>query len=939
MELRLRVLDGSDDKYGLFAYVYDSTNDSLVNYDRVLLAPVKDGSAAVGNLRAGEWADIKVRIVGGSLGGQTAGMLVKVETLAPDLSKVRLYHSSVAVRSRPGPRGPASPASRDFEEFLAVRFPTSMAADFAVLEAGIVSEETYVEQGLYWETGHHPILRYIAATYGPDLLLVGYPTTDEFQHQFLGLVSPTLPNGQANPAYDDVQVDHVKDNRVSQREGFLTRAYEGADDTLALARSLMGTNPTTFVASDHGFAPQFLAIDASEVLVDLGLLSRPQTSNCRPATGETIGSAKACWAGGTVQIYLNLAGRDPAGGGFTQIAATDEAATVTRIEEAFAALTDPNDWTGDAQPENWDPIDRIYTKAEARAIPNGPNSWTDMAHPTRTGDLIAFSQPPYQFDAATPGTLVSLSHFFGQHGYVPDVANLGANVNMRATFIAGGAGIATAAVNARSIDLAPTLAYLLRIPAPQHSQGRVLTEILAARSGLTPLSVIGLNDFHGQLEPTTMLFDRLNANVGGACIPRDDVRRGPREPARPGPAPRRRRQRRCLAAELRVAGRHPGHRRRERVGPRRDLVRQPRVRLRRGPAPAPPGRANFPFLAVEHLREGDRPASGLGHAVGRVHRPGHQGRRHRRRAREHPGARIGRGDRGSAVRAGGARDPGRVGTPPKRRRPGADPRDPPGHRTTAPTPSATPNGTEWNGPIVDFAEDLAGTTIDAIIAGHTHRVSNLQVGRILVVEGINAGASYSVLQLMVRDGDVEWAGGATRVAKSLGVAPARRRQDDRRRRERGRPRPLRNQVIGTQAERHHCATRPGCASRRWATSSPTRCGARYPGRRRGADELGRAPGRPRLQPAVGPGRRRARSRGARCSPCCPSATATVIETVTGAQLKAALLNGLQPTCNPTSPGARGGRRRCRGSRSSSAARAAPRRSSRCTARRTARPGR
>jgi hypothetical protein len=39
----------------------------------------------------------------------------------------------------------------DFAEFVAQRFPTSTAGDFAVLEAGIVSEETYVEQGLYWE--------------------------------------------------------------------------------------------------------------------------------------------------------------------------------------------------------------------------------------------------------------------------------------------------------------------------------------------------------------------------------------------------------------------------------------------------------------------------------------------------------------------------------------------------------------------------------------------------------------------------------------------------------------------------------------------------------------------------------------------------------------------------------------------------------------------
>ena len=63
-----------------------------------------------------------------------------------------------------------------------------------------------------------------------------------------------------------------------------------------------------------------------------------------------------------------------------------------------------------------------------------------MAHPTRTGDLVVFAYPPYQFDAATPGTLIAKSEFFGQHGYVPDVQDLDDNVNMRATFLAGGAG-------------------------------------------------------------------------------------------------------------------------------------------------------------------------------------------------------------------------------------------------------------------------------------------------------------------------------------------------------------------------------------------------------------------------------------------------------------------------------------------------------------------
>ncbi len=519
-EMRLRVLDFGVDKYGLNAYLFDSTNDAAVNYDRVLFAPAKDGNAAAGTLAEGKWADVKVKIAGGSLDGKTAGMLVKVERLAGDLSQVRLFHTSVsrAIATWAGwPGDPAYPTATDFAEYLAQRFPTSTAADFAILEAGITSEETYVEQGQYWSTGHLPMLEYVVKTYKPDLLLAGYPTTDEFQHQFLGLVTRTLPGGPANPAYDDVNLDGVKDNRVAQREAFIQGAYDGADRALTTARDLMGKDPTTFVASDHGFAPQFLAIDASKVLVDLGLLSKPQTSNCRPASGETIGKAKACWAGGTVQIYLNLTGRDPAGGGLTQVPANQEAATVAQVKAAFQGLVDPNDWTRDGAAEGWKVVDRVFTKAEARYIPNGPGSTADMAHPTRTGDVVAFSYPPYQFDAATPGTLVAPSAFFGQHGYVPDVTDLAANVNMRATFLAGGKGIAKGSVTARTIDLAPTLSFILGIPEPQMSQGRVLLDVVKGSSSYKPVSIVGLTDFHGQLDPSTLPFDGLNISVGGAA--------------------------------------------------------------------------------------------------------------------------------------------------------------------------------------------------------------------------------------------------------------------------------------------------------------------------------------------------------------------------------------------------------------------------------------
>jgi hypothetical protein len=61
-------------------------------------------------------------------------MLVKVERLAPDLSQVRLYHTSVARAIASWPGWPGEPGfTGSFEDYVADEFPTSQAADFAVL--------------------------------------------------------------------------------------------------------------------------------------------------------------------------------------------------------------------------------------------------------------------------------------------------------------------------------------------------------------------------------------------------------------------------------------------------------------------------------------------------------------------------------------------------------------------------------------------------------------------------------------------------------------------------------------------------------------------------------------------------------------------------------------------------------------------------------------
>jgi 2',3'-cyclic-nucleotide 2'-phosphodiesterase (5'-nucleotidase family)/predicted AlkP superfamily phosphohydrolase/phosphomutase len=503
--------DNVDRFYDL--YIYDSTNDGATNYDSVLVVPStagKDGSAADADLSQGDWAEVKVELTG-ARAGQTAGFYLKALEIEPDLSKFRIYFSSIArVNASYNALGPAGSAA--FEETLASQFPTSVAADFAVLEAGIVDEDTYVEQGLMWKDAHFAYLRHIFDTLGveADLLLLGNPVTDEFSHQFLALTTPTDMDGDPNPYFDDLNGDGTKDGRLAIREGYIRSAYAEADETLALGRELMGPNPTTFVSSDHGFAPQWYAVNAGTVLKNAGLQATEQTSNCRVGGAPT--KAKACWAGAAAGIYISLAGRDPGG-----VVPAEEYETVrNQIIAAFQNLTDP------ANPGE-QVILKIMKKEELRNVDG-----SDSLHPSRSPDVMVVTRPPYQFDAATPGVPIAFSQFFGQHGYLPDLVDLAHDVNMHATFIASGPGIRKRGPvpGVRAIDVAPTLSYLLGIPGPHNARGRILREIFPRPGQLKELTILDISDYHGQLVPLSEAADNVSGTgasnptfpIGGAAF-------------------------------------------------------------------------------------------------------------------------------------------------------------------------------------------------------------------------------------------------------------------------------------------------------------------------------------------------------------------------------------------------------------------------------------
>jgi 2',3'-cyclic-nucleotide 2'-phosphodiesterase (5'-nucleotidase family) len=201
----------------------------------------------------------------------------------------------------------------------------------------------------------------------------------------------------------------------------------------------------------------------------------------------------------------------------------------------------------------------------------------------------------------------------------------------------------------------------------------------------------------------------------------------------------------------------------------------------------------------------------------------------------------------------------------------------------------------WAGPIMTIVEGIQDTTVDVVLAGHTHRVSNLMVGKILVAEGINAGASYSVVQMVVKGGDVEWAGAATRIAKNLGVAKRSDVQvivDD----ANAQTAVLRNQVIGTQQfDILRAPTRLFESAMGNMVTDAMR--EKYPGVEAAYTNSGGLRQDLLVVPPTA-GEQPGEITWGEMFAVLPFGNRTVILTLTGAQLEQAFINGFSPFCNP-----------------------------------------
>ena len=325
------------ERYNL--YFYDSIPNKKAKYDTVYMVPgSKNGALRQATLTVGNFQSIRLSGANGLIGtraGESAGFHVKLTDMTNDLSSYKIYFTSIArgiatchtAACNALPAGAAG--ENHLEKYIADNLPPWSAADFAAEEAGLIDEDTYVQQGRELEIKYaDAVMNYILGTLQPntDARVRRLPVHGR------GLApvpwpSPSRRTWTAPRTRTTTTRTATTSPTVVSPSGrrYIKSAYAEADEKLKLARKLLDpadpTSVTTFASSDHGFAPQWYAINANKILNAATVFNpgghhglhrctpaTPSTSNCSAATTDLT---KACWAGGTAQIYINptLAGR------------------------------------------------------------------------------------------------------------------------------------------------------------------------------------------------------------------------------------------------------------------------------------------------------------------------------------------------------------------------------------------------------------------------------------------------------------------------------------------------------------------------------------------------------------------------------------------------------------------------------------------------------
>ena len=499
LQADLEAFNSGGQSYSIKVAALDTTNDATANYDTLVMFDANHGSilgpftaTPLGTGPAYIQASTKISSLFYLEGhSNKAGVRYFVSQLSPDLSTVRIARSSVTFI----PRNAAVLADvddinnnvgfwqpqADFRIVERIDAVPSTFASFPDTELEAIYEEL-VREFVTYQT--NVALRAISRFPNVDVVMIYIEQPDGSEHQFLA-IDPRQATNPSDPNSIGQNQDPVK---LARYRGYIATAYQVANQAVQRVIGAVGTdangvpNSNILVVSDHGFDPFHTAVNATAFLT---------------ANGFDTTKVRAVSSGPAVNFYINLQGREPGG----TVSRTEYLTLQQQLFNAVQNLTDTN-------PNYTNGTTAVFDKIYTRPVPDDINDpqfgrQTNEFIGQDSGDVFAMLRTGYNFDGVqtpvvirkddpvVPNPILSVSNFYGAHGYDPNITD------MSAIFFAAGPDIGRGTLRQiQTVDVAPTILKLLDVEAPSTVDGKALAVRL-------PKNLLA------------GLRDQLNALVGG----------------------------------------------------------------------------------------------------------------------------------------------------------------------------------------------------------------------------------------------------------------------------------------------------------------------------------------------------------------------------------------------------------------------------------------
>ncbi|MET1160876.1 MAG: alkaline phosphatase family protein [Thermoprotei archaeon] len=410
-----------------YLYLADTDNDEYP--DLLAICPnEKNLNKAVAILREGEWSEpINTTI---TYKGQTYVVAPRFKALNLSIVNFKLYRSLM----RPFNAEWFSDYDTAWRVWNEVVVKTGMITDgdWYALVNGWIDEDTYMETVYFTNEFFKQFTIWLIENTDWDLLLTYTPIVDNVQHQFLGLIDPSMPY------YDPV--------KAPKYEKYVYEAYLWADEiTREILNHVDLSDTAVIVISDHGQWSVAKLVYINNILMEAGLLKVD-------SNGKIVWSETKAYYVGYNQIFVNLQGREEGG-----IVPPDEyESVVNAIKAALEKTVDPD--TGE-------PVFSLVMSRDEACIFGLCGE--------RAGDVVFSLRPGYAPQGGIGSDVFKLAEplktITGTHGDLPYYEDL------LAIFGAVGAGIGHGKLGLiKSTSIAPTISLLLGIDPPANATGNPL---------------------------------------------------------------------------------------------------------------------------------------------------------------------------------------------------------------------------------------------------------------------------------------------------------------------------------------------------------------------------------------------------------------------------------------------------------------------------------